>query len=145
MGIDDDAFIDAKGIAQDNIGRLAANSGERGKGFQRAGNGPLVLGDKLGCHGADISRLIAIETGRADYSLERLLGYLRVVFRSFAPGKKLLGDDIDALVRALRGKDGRHQQFERVLKVELAMCVRVNIAESTGEFARSLETIHTGS
>ena len=34
VGIDDDAFVDAKGVTQNNIGRLPADSGKSGKGIQ---------------------------------------------------------------------------------------------------------------
>ena len=34
VSIDDDSFVDVKGVAQNNIGRLAADSGKSGKGIK---------------------------------------------------------------------------------------------------------------
>ena len=73
VSIDDDSFVDAEGVAQDDVGGLAADSGKRGQGLQRAGTRASVFSHELCGHGADVFGLVAVESGRANYSLEFVL------------------------------------------------------------------------
>ena len=101
MGVDDDAFVLVEGISEDDIGSLASNAGECGKGFEGGWYFAAVPVKQSGTHGADIFCLVAIETGGADEGLEFLLRNLSVVGCGAAALEEVFGDDVDPLIGAL--------------------------------------------
>ncbi len=85
-----------------------------------------MLGNEGGTHGAEVFRFVAIETGGADEGLEVLLRNGGVIGCGAATLEEVLGDEVDALVGALRGEDGGDEELERVRVVELAMGIGVD-------------------
>jgi hypothetical protein len=126
MRIDDDAFIFIEGVSEDNIRGFASSSGECGEGFKGGWHFAAMLGNEGGTHGAEVFRFVAIETGGADEGLEVLLRNGGVIGCGAATLEEVLGDEVDALVGALRGEDGGDEELERVRVVELAMGIGVD-------------------
>ena len=51
VGVHDDAFIDAEGVAEDDVGGLAADAGERGERLHGGGHFAAVLATRCGAAG----------------------------------------------------------------------------------------------
>ena len=71
--------------------------------------------------GLDVLRLVAEKAGGLDGLLQFRERRVRVIRRRAIFFEQLLRDDVDALVRALRGKNGGDEQFQRVGVIQLAM------------------------
>ena len=81
MGIHDDAFIFRKGISEDDIGRFASCAGNGGEFCQGIGNHARMPLDEHLAHGANVLRLVPIESCGADEALELFLRNGGVVLR----------------------------------------------------------------
>jgi hypothetical protein len=68
--VDDDALVDAEGVAEDHVGRLATDAWQRDELGHRAGNLAAVLLDEGLGHAPQGARLVAVEAGRPDVLLE---------------------------------------------------------------------------
>jgi hypothetical protein len=130
MGIHDNAFIEAKGIAKNDVRGFSSDSGEGSQGFQGAGNLTIVVGKERGSHGSQVPGFIPEKTGGVNHAFEIFLGDACVVGRGLANAKEVLGDDIDPLVRALGGENGRDKQFEGIFEVEFAVGVRIDLRQA---------------
>ncbi len=89
MGIHDDAFIFRKGISEDDIGRFASRAGNGGEFCQGIGNFARMPLDEHLAHGADVFRLVPIESRGSDEALEFLLRNRGIVLRRAAALEKL--------------------------------------------------------
>src|SRR5205085_5796237 len=106
--------------------------------LHRGGDAALVpLGDEA-ASAPDGLGLVAEEARRVYVALE--LGRRRggVVLRRAVLAEEVGGDEVDALVRALRGEDCGDEEFERVRVVQAATRVRVFFFEKADDPARAL-------
>jgi hypothetical protein len=92
-----------------------------------------VLIDQQPAAGADIFRLVTVQADRAQIVFESGGIGLRVVTRRAIFFEECGRDLVDLDVGALRGENGRDEQFERVGKVQFAMRVRVNTGQGGAE------------
>ncbi len=121
VGVDHHAACDAKGIAQNDVRRLASHARQRHQLVQRAGDLPIVLFHKCLTTGLDVFCLVAKEAGAADELLEGRKAHGRQIFCSGILGKELLGHLIDPLIGALRRKDCRHKQLQGRIETKRAV------------------------
>lgn len=129
MGVDDDAFIEVESVAEDDIGGFAADACELDEGVHGGGHLAAVFGDECGAAVADVTGLGAEEAGGCDEGFKLGGRDFRVVACGAAALEELLGDDVDALVRALGGQDGGDEEFEGVGEIELAVRGRISLRE----------------
>lgn len=70
MGINDDAFGDAKGISEDDIGRLACDSGESVERLHSIRHFPFVFFSNDLAGGFDASRLVVVKVNFTNIAIE---------------------------------------------------------------------------
>jgi len=70
--VDDHAFVDPKGVAQDDVGGLAADSGKSGEFFHVAGEFTVMLVKEGVGHADQVAGLVAEKPRRADHLLQLL-------------------------------------------------------------------------
>ncbi len=73
-----------------------------------------MLGEEFRPHGADVFRLVAIETRRSDEALEFLLRNRGVILRRAAVLEEVARHEIHALVGALRAEHRGDEEFQRM-------------------------------
>jgi hypothetical protein len=120
VGVDDHADGGAERRRQDHVGGLA---GDAGQGHQRVEIGrhlAAVALDQRPGHADQAPRLGAVEARLEDQRLERLGRRLGQRVGVGVPGEQRRRQRVDHLVGRLRGQDGRAQELEGVLVVELA-------------------------
>ena len=128
--IHDDSNADIKGIAQNDIGGLAAHPGQFDQFLHRPGDMAAVLLDKRPTCRLNVFRLVAIKAdasyGRFKFGGGRLgkIGGRAILF------EKVRRDKIDLAIGALGGEHGGDQQFERIGMREFAMRIGVRRLES---------------
>ena len=103
MRIDDNARWDTKSRSQHDIGRLSTHTGQLDKIRQLSGYLAVMLVYQLSAAGLDVLGFIAKETSTFDvfFQLARR-GRGKILCGRVTP-KKVLGDHIYALIRALGG------------------------------------------
>jgi hypothetical protein len=114
MGVHDNAFGLTERDSQHDVGCLSSDSRQPEQGLHVLGNLAAVFAvdDRGGL--PDVFRLVAKEPGRVDQFLEVFRFRAREgPSRPVAPEKRRR-HHVDALVRALRRKDGRDEELERV-------------------------------
>ena len=136
MRIDADR-LPSKRIAQNDIGRLAPDSGQRDEIVE-------IVGDVAAeaCHqfsSAVVDRLgfIAIKINLADLKFEFCPRRGRVVAGGAVASEKFRRDFIDQIVARLGGENKRDQELQRVLEVEIELGVGVNLLEPLDDPAYS--------
>jgi hypothetical protein len=102
-----------------------------------------VFRDEFRGHRPQALRLVSIKSGRANYPLQFFLRNLRVVSRPLAALEKILRDNVDALVGALRRKDGGDEQFERISKIQLTVRIGIDLLKTTCELTSPLGSSHS--
>src|SRR5215212_1894028 len=109
VGVDDDALVRAEGVAEDDIGRLAADAGQCYElGHSTGDLSPMLLHEGAG-HAPQGAGLVAIEAGRADVLLERAGGGAGEVFGLVVLREEILRHPVDLHIGGLGGEDRRHQ------------------------------------
>lgn len=63
MGIDDDAFVQVVGVAENDVGGFSAHAGELHEVFHGSGNLTVVMIDEGLAAGFDVAGFIAVEAG----------------------------------------------------------------------------------
>jgi len=101
VGVDHDAYVDIKGISQDDIGGFSAYACEMGEFFHRLGNLPVMLFDQRSSHGSDRLGFVAIKTGGLDVLFQLFGRYVGVIFGGFVFFEEGFGDNVYAIVGAL--------------------------------------------
>ena len=109
MGVHDDALVRAESVAEDHVGRLAADAGQGYELGHRAGYlSPMLFYEDAG-HATQGAGLVAVEAGRADVLFELVGGRISVVLGRTVLRKETLGHPVDLHVGGLGGEDGRDQ------------------------------------
>jgi len=99
----------AKGIAENNVCSFAADTGERDKVFERVRNFAAEPIEDGRTAGADILRLVLVETRALDQRFQFAAVAFREVSRGPESREESGRDQIHARVGTLRGQDGRDQ------------------------------------
>ena len=84
-----------------------------------------MAGHKRACAGLEVLRFRPVKSRRADDGLELRDWDLHVVPGGFTAIEKDFCDLIHAHIRALGGKNRRHQKLQGGLEVQLAVCVGI--------------------
>src|SRR5438876_1047763 len=105
---------DGDGVAEQHVGGLEADTGQRGERGAVAWDFAAVLGDQSVGHPDDGARLGAIKAGRPDLQLERGRRQPRPLGRGAVLLEQRGSHLVHPLIGALRGKNRRDQQLERV-------------------------------
>lgn len=142
VGVDDDAIVDGEGVAEDDIGGLASDSGQGGEGGHGAGDMAVVEFADLRGGGADVAGFVAEESGGVDEGFELFLRDGGKGLGGGAADEEGGGDHVDPLVRALRGEDGGDEELERVGEGEFAVRIGVDAREADGELRGALGAGH---
>src|SRR5829696_2318878 len=125
VGVHNDALVRAESVAEDHVGRLAADAGQGYELGHRAGDLSRVLLYEGAGHAPQGAGLVAVEAGRADALFELVGGRISVVLSRTVLREQALGHPVDLHVCGLGGEDGRYQEFQGVGPVELGARVRV--------------------
>ena len=134
MGVDRQPR-DVEGIAEDDIGRLTSDAGQRHEVLEFLGHLALVaVGERL-AEAEQAGGLVPVEPRRLDQSLKFTpvsggqVGWRRVL------GAQGGGDHIDPFVGALGRQNRRDNQLIRVLEVQFAVGVRVGLLQDPVDLA----------
>ena len=101
MGIHDNAFVDVKGVAEYDVGRLAADAGECNQLRHRLRHFAYVVFDEGAAGILNALGLIAKQTNPPDVILQFLQRHVCVVGGLVIFFEELGRDDVDLLIRAL--------------------------------------------
>ena len=126
MGVHNDPLVDPEGVAEHDVGGLAARAGKSGEFPDGARDFAAVALRQRGTHAADRLGLVPVESRRAHDLLQFLLRDVRVVIGRAAAPEERLGHDVDPHVGALGGEDRGDEQFEGVREIELAVGVGID-------------------
>lgn len=119
----------AERVSEDDVRRLASDTGQRRQRVHVRRHLPAVLLDQCGRHPDQRLRLRAEEAGRVDLRLEfvgRRLGQCR---RIRIPLEQRRRDHVHALIGRLRRQDGGRQQLEGVREMEFRVSARMLLVE----------------
>src|SRR4029077_5285653 len=122
-------------IAQDDVRRLEADSGQGHERRARPRYFAAVLVEERVRHRDDRAGLRAVEAGGADLFLEDGRARSSVVVRGPVLFEKGGRDLIHALVRALCGENGRDEQFEWIPEVEGDLGVGIGFLQRANDLA----------
>jgi len=123
--VDDDALVRTEGVAEDHVGRLAADAGQGYELGHRAGDLSFMLFHEGAGHSPQGAGFVAVEAGRADVLLEDIRGGVSVVFSLAVLREEILRHPVDLHVGGLGREDRRYQELQGVRPVELGARVRV--------------------
>ena len=135
--VHDHTDVDAEGIAQNDIGGFAPDAVEVRQFLHRAGHLAVVPLDQFAATGLDVLRLVTKKARRPDGLLQFGERCVRVIRRRAIFFEQFRRDDIDALVRALGGKNGGDEQFKRASVIQLAVRLGVSPVERRDDFLQS--------
>ena len=126
VGVHDDSR-NPKGTSQNYVGGLSSNTGQRHQVLHVGGDLSPVLFHQSPAARLDVFGLIAKEPRWPNQCLQ-----LRKRYPCIVPGcsklfKKCLGDLVDPNVRALGGKDGGNQHFQRGFVLKGRLDIRVGL------------------
>ena len=138
VSVDHDAHRQIEGVPENHVRRLAAHAGQRGQFLHGARHlSAVLLHDRLRC-GDHRFCFIAEKTGLPDVALHRRLSGGRERSRVRILMKQRLGDDVDAHVRGLRGKNRSNEELERIRVVQRAFRLRIHPLETHDDLGRAL-------
>ena len=123
--VHDDAVIEAEGVPQNDICRLAAHAGERDEFRHLVRDCAAVFFDERTTGRLNVLRLVPVKADAPDVGHELVGIPLRVVRRRAVLLEQFRRDEVDLFVGALRRQNGGDEQLQRVGKIQLAVGVRV--------------------
>jgi len=132
--VHDDANDHVERVAEDDVRRLAPDAVELDQFLHRARHFAAVALDEFAAAVLDVLRLAAEKSGGLDELLQFGARRVREIFCAAIFFEQIRRDDIDALVRALRGKDHGDEQLERVRISQLAVRVGISLLETGDDF-----------
>lgn len=100
--VDNNAFIDVEGIAEDDIRGFASHPVKFSQRFHRRRDFAAMSGDKRGATALDAFRLVAEKTDASDIVFEVSQRRFGVIFGGRILFKQLRSNDIDLFISALR-------------------------------------------
>jgi hypothetical protein len=99
VGIDDDALVEVKGIAEDHVGGFAADPIELHQGFHGGRHLAMVVGEESTTAALDMACFATEETEGADLLLESFDGGMGVIGGGAVFLEEVGGDEVDLFVR----------------------------------------------
>src|SRR5271170_7369550 len=132
--IHDDADNYVKRISQNNICRLSPDAVELEQFLHRARHFAAVTLDEFAAAILDVLRLAAEKSGGLDELLQFRARRVREITCRAVFFEQLRRDEVDALVRALRGKDHGDEQLEGVRVSQLAVRGGISLLETGDDF-----------
>src|SRR5665213_379211 len=138
MSVHDHADIDAEGVSEHDVGRLAPDAGERMQFIHRARDFAVEFFHQRGAAGSDVFRLVAEKTGGLDDLFNFREWRVRKILGTAVFFEKFRRDDVHALVRALRGQNRGDEQLQRIGKVQFAVGVWISPLERGDDFHRAI-------
>jgi len=132
--VHDDADVDVERIAQNDVGGLAPDAIQLRQFLHRARHVAAVTDDEFAAARPDVLRLVPKKTRRLDSLFQFGKRRIRIIRRRTVFFEQLSGDNIDAFVGALRGKNRGDEQFERVGVIQLAVRPGIGPVELGDDF-----------
>ena len=132
--VHDDTDIDIISVSEHNVRCLAAHAAKVGQILHSLRNLAAVFFDQRRAAGFDVLRLVSIEAGGLYLFFQVFDLSVRIIRGSAIVFEQLGSNDVYTFVRALSGKDGGDEQFERVGKIQLAMRIRISFLQSRNDF-----------
>jgi hypothetical protein len=132
--VHDDADDHAERVAEDDVRRLAPDAVELDQFLHRARHFATVMLDEFAAAILDVLGLAAEKSGGLDELLQFRARRVRKICRRAVFFEQFRRDEVDALVRALRGKDNGDEQLERVRVSQLAVRVGISLLETGDDF-----------
>jgi len=132
--VHDDADDHVERIAENDVCRLAPDAVELDQFLHRARHLAAVTLDEFAAAILDVLRLAAEKSGGLDELLQFRARRVREIFCGAIFFEQLRRDEVDAFVRALRGKDHGDEQLERVRVSQLAVRVGISLLETGDDF-----------
>ena len=126
MRVHDHADIDVERISKYHIRCFAPDAGERVQLVHRARHFAAKLFDQRGATGLNVLRFVTEKTGGLHCGFNISQWGYGEIFGAAIFFKQLGGDDIHALVRALRGENCRDEQLQRIGKIQFAVRRRIS-------------------
>jgi hypothetical protein len=139
VGVHDDADVLVEGVAQDDVRGLPPHSRQAGQLLHRLRDFPAVFLQKAVGHASQALGFVAVEACGLDGFLQFLLRRGRVSLGGFVFLEETFRDNVDAVVRALRGEDGGDEEFQGVGVFERAFGVGVGFFEDGEDGADSIQ------
>ena len=134
MRVHDDSDIRVERISENYICSFAAYAAKLSQFFHRARYFTLVFIHNHRAASFNVPRLVSIKAGSLDVLLQFGEVGLCVVFCGAAFLEEISRDNVHAFVGALSRKNRSDEQFERIGKIQLAMCVRIGLLQSGDDF-----------
>ena len=135
---------DAVGRAEHHVGGLAGGAGDGQHLFHGLRHLAAELGNHLLRRAHDGLGLVVEEAGAADIVGQNLRAHRREIRRRGVLGEQAGRHFVDALIGALGGKNGGHQQLPRVVMVERAGGGRVHLVQAAQDFGDALLPLGCG-
>ena len=132
----------AKRRHQHHTRGLSAHAGQLHQLLARIGHAAGVLLDQRARRGDDVLRLVVVQAAFANQGLQLFGRELRHRERVRIHRKQPRGHEIDALIRALRGQDGRNQRLERIGEIQLRPRLGIQLRQRIHNLRRP-HRIHT--
>lgn len=127
--VNDDAFIDTKGVAEDDVRGLSRNAGKIEERVHVCGDRAAVKRVHDGHRAVHRLRFVAPEVDRLKERFDFFRRDCGVRFGRWEPFKQRGCRLVDALVGRLGGEDRRDEQLVRGGCVEFALCVWIALLE----------------
>ena len=134
--IDYDARRDAKGRAENDVGRLPAYARQFDQFSMTCGASPPPCSDQQAAAVLNALGLVAKKAGALDRFFQLGNRGLGIVGRRAVLAEQVVSDDVHPLVGALGRKDGRHEQFQGRLEVQRAGGIGVAAGEQPNDVSR---------
>ena len=113
MGVHGNARVHPEGIGQDDVGRLAGDTGQGQHLLHSARHLTVEFRHDAQCRRMQVFGLVAEKPGGADDVLDLRGVGLGHLFHGFPGGKEARRDHVDPRVRALGRKDRGHKELPR--------------------------------
>jgi len=120
VGVNHDALIFFKRVAQDHIRGLPPNARQFPELSHRFRHTPFVFRDEHRGRCANALRFVPKEARGTNCVLQLARPGIRIRSCAAIFRKERRGDEIHALIRALGGKNCRDQQLQRIPKIQFA-------------------------
>ena len=130
MRIHHNSLGHAEGIAQDDIGRFASHPGQLHQFRHVARNFASVFFHQGTARSLNVFGFVPVEPGAFNVFLQRRRRRFGIIPCRPIFLEERLRHQIHPLVRALGGKDGGDEQFERIGVIEFAVGIGIGFLES---------------
>src|SRR6266567_467368 len=145
MCVHDDAFVFPKRVSENNIRCFPAYAGQRPQFFHGIGNFALMFFRNRAHCPANTLRFASKKSCRFDRGFKLGLRGISIISCPPVLLKQPRSNHVDAFVGALRREDRRHQQLQRISKIQLAVGAGINFRKSFHQLLDTLTDFHSES